>query len=127
MKHLLNIHKIYWQQTRTIKWVKSGDACTIFFHINTIVRHCINLIASSEDDSDITHYDHDAKALCICNSFKNRLTILFDLHSLLHKHENLDCLELPFTREEIDNIILTLLIDKSSGLDGFNNKFMKKC
>lgn len=91
------------------------------------------MIASLEDDSDITHYDHAAKALCIYNSFKNRLgtfefkTILFYLHSLLHKYENLDCLELPFTREEIDNIILTLLIDKSSCLHGFNNEFMKKC
>jgi hypothetical protein len=34
-------------------------------------------------------------------------TILFDLHSLVHNHNNLECLKPPLTKEEIDNVILT--------------------
>ena len=53
--------------------------------------------------------------------------MLFDLPSLIQAHEGLDCLELPFTTTEIDDIVKQLLNDKSPGPDGFSNEFIKKC
>jgi hypothetical protein len=44
----------------------------------------------------------------------------FDLHSLLTNSENLEWLEEPFTKEEIDGIIHNIPSDKSPGPDGFN-------
>jgi hypothetical protein len=51
----------------------------------------------------------------------------FDLHSLLTNTENLEWLEEPFTKEEIDGIIHNIPSDKSPGPDGFNGDFLKKC
>jgi hypothetical protein len=51
----------------------------------------------------------------------------FDLQSLLTAPENLDCLEEPFIKEEIDSAIQHLPTDKSPGPDGFNGDFLKRC
>jgi hypothetical protein len=53
--------------------------------------------------------------------------IYFDLHNLLTPSSDLDCLEEPFTREEIFSIVQELPSDKSLGPDGFNEDFLKKC
>jgi hypothetical protein len=49
----------------------------------------------------------------------------FDLHSLLTPAENLEILEEPFTKEEIDSVIQQLPTNKSPGPDGFNGDFLK--
>ena len=36
-------------------------------------------------------------------------------------------MEAPFTKEEIDNVVKNLLMDKSPGPDGFTNNFVKEC
>jgi hypothetical protein len=41
--------------------------------------------------------------------------------------EGLESLSLPFSTEEIDNIIKLLPIDRSPGPDGFNGLFLKIC
>jgi hypothetical protein len=53
--------------------------------------------------------------------------VYFDLQSLLSAAENLEALEEPFTKEEIDSIVQQLHSDKSTGPDGFNGDFIKKC
>jgi hypothetical protein len=39
---------------------------------------------------------------------------------------NLDSLALPFSKEEIDKVVVNLPNGKSPGPNGFNNEFMKK-
>jgi hypothetical protein len=51
----------------------------------------------------------------------------FDLNTLLRPVKNLSCLEEPFHKEEIEQIIKDLKGDKSSSPDGFNGEFLKKC
>jgi hypothetical protein len=51
----------------------------------------------------------------------------FDLQFLLSPTKNLEGLEEPFKKEEIDLIVQQLPSDKSSGPDGFNGDFLKKC
>jgi hypothetical protein len=74
------------------------------------------------------------KANILWEAFKERLgqseppSMQFDLHySLLQASSNLNCLEQPFTTEEIDLVVQHLPSDKSPGLDGFNTDFIKKC
>jgi hypothetical protein len=51
----------------------------------------------------------------------------FDLHSLVSRADNLDCLEEHFSKEEIDAIVQSLLVDKSPRPDGFHGDFLKRC
>jgi hypothetical protein len=50
----------------------------------------------------------------------------FDLHQLIQQHD-LHQIEAPFSKEDIDNVVKKLPLDKSPGPDGFNGLFIKKC
>jgi hypothetical protein len=50
----------------------------------------------------------------------------FNLQDIVHQHNNLEHLCIPFTNEEIDNVILELPYDKALGPVWFNNLFLKK-
>jgi hypothetical protein len=49
-----------------------------------------------------------------------------NIDDLIQVAEDLDLSEIPFTYEEIDNVVKALLSDKSPDPDGFNNEFLKK-
>lgn len=51
----------------------------------------------------------------------------YDLSKLLTQTPDLEWLEEPFQKEEIDNIIKQLPTDKSPGPNGLNTYFLKKC
>lgn len=79
------------------------------------------------------HTSHDQKAVLLWEAYRDCLGTLdftemhFDLSSLLNPSNDLDWLELCFFREEIDKIIVVLPSNKSTGPDGFNGVFLKKC
>jgi hypothetical protein len=78
-------------------------------------------------------HDHDAKAQILWEAYNERMGssefshMYVDLASLLIPRDDLDWLDTPFTKEEIDKVIADLPNHKSSGLDGFNGEFQKKC
>ena len=54
----------------------------------------------------------------------------FDLESLYGQKPDasiFENLELPFTEEEVNEVVKELPLDKSPGPDGFNNEFFKSC
>lgn len=53
--------------------------------------------------------------------------MVFNLNDLLQPVEGLDYLEAPFSKEEIDGIVLDLPNNKSPRPDGYSNKFIKGC
>jgi hypothetical protein len=130
---LLNIQKICWKQRAAIKWVTDGDIGSRFFHAHATIKHRKNSFATLTDENGIIHYEHEHKSGLLWDAFKCRLGssdfsgIDFDLPELLIRNEELHELDTPFTKLEIDNIIKSLPLDKSSGLDGFNTNFIKKC
>jgi hypothetical protein len=75
---------------------------------------------------------HEKKANLLWEAYKQRLGtsefshMYFDLNTLLRPVKNLSCLEEPFHKEEIEQIIKDLKGDKSSSPDGFNGEFLKK-
>jgi hypothetical protein len=46
---------------------------------------------------------------------------------MLSQTDNLEWLDEPFTKDEIDIVIQNLPSDKSPGSDGFNGDLLKKC
>jgi hypothetical protein len=53
--------------------------------------------------------------------------MIFILDHLIQPAEGLEQLEVPFTKEEVDGVALNLPHNKSLGLDGYNNEFIKGC
>jgi hypothetical protein len=76
---------------------------------------------------------HADKASLLWESFRERLgqseyhNMHYDLDLLLQPINDLDDLVLPFSTDEIDEVVSNIKNDKSSGPDGFNIDFMKKC
>lgn len=93
----------------------------------------MNHIDNLQDDLGNQHRGHNAKADILYNAFKNRLSTtvqtfdLLKIDELISKRDDLNILEEPFTKEEIDNVIKELPLDKAPGPDGFNTNFIKHC
>ena len=51
----------------------------------------------------------------------------FDLMRIVKKCDGLDALTVPFTHEEIDNVIREMPAERAPGPDGFTGIFLKRC
>jgi hypothetical protein len=127
---LLHIQNIYWKQRASIKWITSGDICSRFFHAHAMIKHSKKIVSLTYESGTI-HSDHEQKVEVLWTSFKNHLgssyfnRIDFDLHGLLDHQDNLDWMDAPFTKQEIDSIIKSLPSERSPGPDVFNTNFIK--
>jgi hypothetical protein len=90
----------------------------------------LNTITSLETVDDRTISDHHEKATLLWEEYKDRLgcstqiQVHFNLHELV-QHHNLEQIEAPFTKEDIDNVIKKTALRQSPGPDGFNGLFLK--
>ena len=117
----------------TVRWEKFGDENTKNFHSIATDRYRRNSIAqlSLPDGTQVS--SHSDKEKVIYEAFKERLGTChnpimgFDLATLIHPVEGLDCLSAPFTKAEIDVVVKEMLADKAPGPDGFNGHFLKTC
>jgi hypothetical protein len=95
-------------------------------------RYRKNVISQIVDESGRMVTDHNEKCALFFQEFKRRLgttvdiSIQFDLQSIIHMHDDLEHLALPFSVEEVDKVVLELPHDKAPGPDGFNTLFFKK-
>lgn len=132
LEGLLHRQNIYWKQRSNVKWVKFGDASTEFFHARASINHRVNSIPILQDQHGDLKTEHEAKADLLWTAYKDRLCtseytkMHFDLSTLLQEVEDLDWLQSPFTKEEIDKVIADLPSNKSPGPDCFNGDFFKE-
>jgi hypothetical protein len=76
--------------------------------------------------------EHKDKEEIIFQTYKARLgscaapQMEFDLSSLFSPIPGLEDLSIPFTKQEIDEVIKCMPVDKAPGPDGFNGLFLKK-
>jgi hypothetical protein len=81
----------------------------------------------------VERVQHEEKASLLWESFRDRLgqceyhSMHFDMDSILMPINDLDESVLPFSNDEIDEVVSNLKNDKSPWLDGFNTNFMKQC
>ncbi|XP_073358055.1 uncharacterized protein [Aegilops tauschii subsp. strangulata] len=133
LMHLLQLQKIYWQQRATIRWVKFGEANSQYFKAKATIKCRVNHIDCLHDELGNSFKDHSSKANILHHAFKKRLNTSvptfnpLNLESLLHTDVDFSMLEIPFSEEEIDNVIKELPPDKAPGPDGFNTNFVKHC
>jgi hypothetical protein len=134
-KHILNLLKFqkeYWKKRYTIRWTKFGDENTKFFHAAAMERFSQNTITSLEVEDGRIVYDHFRKAALLFENFKARMghttepNMLYNLDEIVSTHNSLEFISIPFTKEEIDNAVQNMPIDKAPGPDGFNGMFFKK-
>jgi hypothetical protein len=77
--------------------------------------------------------DHDQMANIAWSCYKERMgtsqgiNMLFHLQHLIRRVDDLDTLVVPFSMEEIYNLVSHMKVDKAPGPDGFNGMFLKKC
>jgi hypothetical protein len=70
-----------------------------------------NVIATLVNEEDINFSDHDGKAACLWDAFKDHMeisndpTMAFNLIDLVHPIEGLENLTIPFSSKEIDRIV----------------------
>ena len=96
-------------------------------------RHRRNSIASlTLGDGSVTS-NHDVIADAFHKAFKERMgqakgiNMGLDLENLIQKVPGLNVLVKPFGKEEIEQVVKEMSVDKSPGPDGFNGLFFKKC
>lgn len=132
LRNLLAMQNVYWKQRYTQRVMQFGDENTEFFHAISTERYRRNTNSQIVDESGRMVSDHGEKSALFHQEFKKRLgtsvgiSMQFDLQSIVHPHNDLEHLILPFSNKEIDEIILNLPYDKAPGPDGFNSLFFKK-
>ena len=95
-----------------------------FFRAKATIKFRQNHISLLQDEDANEHSEHHAKVSLLWQAFKKRLGQtaatgnLLHLDSILHKLDNLDALETPFSKWEIDNMIKEMPSDKAPGPDG---------
>ena len=110
-----------------------GGENTKFFHAMATERHRRNSIASLRLPDGSVVSDHSQMAGIIWSCFKNRMgtsrgiVMGFDLSSLISPVSGLEVLTKPFEKEEMDNVVKHMPVDKAPGPDRFNGLFFKKC
>jgi hypothetical protein len=87
------------------------DENTKFFYATAIIQHNKNTIMSLKDEAGVETFSHEEKDNLLWDSFRERLGttkyshMYFDLTSLMGRMDNLEDLDGPFTKEEIDLVI----------------------
>jgi hypothetical protein len=95
-------------------------------------RYRRNIISQILDGDGRVVASHSEKSALFFQEFKRRLgstvdiSMQFDLQQVIYPCAGLSDISHPFSKEEIDAVILDLPTDKAPGPDGFNSLFFKK-
>jgi hypothetical protein len=122
IRNLLAMQKEYWRQRFNQRIIQFGDENTKFFHSMATERYRKNVISQILDPYGRMVSDNGEKSALFFQEFKNRLgfsvniMLQFDLQALIMPHPNLEHLCLPFSRDEINRVILEMPNDKAPGV-----------
>ncbi|KAK1694372.1 hypothetical protein QYE76_011069 [Lolium multiflorum] len=115
----------YWRQRSRLQWTLEGDSCTAYFHAiaNGRRRKCAipRLITDQgeiEDQADIMRHVYDFYIGLMGSAGEERVlslaSNLWDEEKRVSPEENL-AMELTFTPEELDEVLLSMKADSAPG------------
>ncbi|XP_026384273.1 uncharacterized protein LOC113279836 [Papaver somniferum] len=134
LEYLYTLEELYWKDKSREVWLIEGDKNTPYFHRVTLFRRKRNAISWIKDSSNAILTDRDNIGNSFLDYFKNLYSsqpqqfqdeILNDLPVKFSAEDN-DTLSLPFTAEEIKNVVFQMGGKKATGLDGFTGLFYQK-
>lgn len=114
------------------RFLREGDACTRFFHIQACHRRRKNYISAVHHDGQV-FTEEEAKSEIVYEYYHQILGRPFtrqhtiDLHQLQLPRLDLSDLALPFTADEIARTVKDTPSDRSPGPDWFTGAFYKAC
>ncbi|KAL8162331.1 hypothetical protein V2J09_013820 [Rumex salicifolius] len=127
---VLEQEEVFSLQKSREKWITLGDINTSFFNMSTIIYRRQNRIDMLKIEENV--WDSEARELekMVVDYFRNPYMI--DENSLTRRplslsRMELEYLEKPFTREEIENAIRSLRRFKAPCPDGFQPIFYQQC
>ena len=112
-------------------WLREGDACTKFFHLQACHRRRKNYMFAIVHEGN-TFTEEQAKAGIVFNYYNDIIGKPFrrlhriDLGRLDLPTLDLDHLAAPFTAAEVARIVHETSSDRAPGPDGFSGAFYKK-
>jgi hypothetical protein len=107
-----------------VRWFKLGGENTKFFHSKATERYIHNKIAEITHDDGNVLYDHQDEANAFWQSFRGRMGVCiptaapFDISAILHHTEDMSSLSVPFSEEEISDIVKYMKPDRAPGDEG---------
>jgi len=129
---LAAIEKSRIRQRSRLTYIRCGDANTKFFHSRANARRRKNYIHCLHTDGGIT-VAHQDKEKVIHDYFRNHIgsaalrDSTINWQALGYNQHDLSDLEVPFSQDEIKNIVYSMPSDKAPGPDGFTGAFFKAC
>ncbi|XP_073367970.1 uncharacterized protein [Aegilops tauschii subsp. strangulata] len=129
---LCSLERTIARQRSRLLFLKEGDANTGFFHKHAAYRQRKNAILSLQQQGEIisgqdnisaavdTYYDN-----LLGDSQARTASINLDLLDL--PSYDLSHLEVQFTVEEVEKVIMAIPLDKAPGPDGFTGRFYASC
>ena len=130
---MLKYQSEYWKKCCTFRWAVQGEENTKYFQARATEKLRRNAITNLVLSDGRLIENHDEKATAFYDCFKKRMGVSsqpvydFDLADLIQKCQGLEELSIPFTKEEIDNVIKIIPTDRAPGPHSFNGLFLKVC
>jgi hypothetical protein len=129
---MAGIKKSRARQRSRITWMRQGDANTKFFHLMTNARKKKNFIHSLQTENVIA-LTQNAKHEAIYQHFlQHTCTYVprqcyMNFSELRWEPRNLEHLDLPFTEDEIKEVIMAVPKEKAPCPDGYIDRFFSPC
>jgi len=129
--------EVLWRQKSRIRWLKSGEKNTKFFHKSTVHRRMINSITHITNEQGERIESHAGIEEEFINHFKkvhqepnfNRMLAINKLTKNIPKiitEEHNDLLIKPISLQEVEEVVQQLKDGKAPGPDGFTTNFFHK-
>ncbi|KAL2252863.1 UNVERIFIED_CONTAM: Transposon TX1 uncharacterized protein [Sesamum indicum] len=132
----VKIEQIMLQQRAKMQWMKGGDQCSRVFFSKIAQTRAGRRILQINDENGTTHTEPEEVIHEFVSYYQkllggNRRQILVDINYLrpwarhIITNEQASHLCLPFTPEDVKNVVFDISEDKALGPDGYSSGFFK--